>query len=200
MPPVYTLPYPLRHLVDDELDRGELIRWVGQPDPSRFARQAWPIVLFGIPWTAFALFWMAGASGFQLPDPGALEPFDFFPLFGLPFVLIGFGMLSAPFWLKWKAESTVYVVTDRRAIVFEGSRSVTVRSYTPDELGDLTRKQRPDGSGDLIFEREVSYTSKGHRRVQERGFLAIQDVREVEDLVEVLAAQRKPTESSSPFV
>lgn len=144
-----------------------------------------PIVLFGIPWTAFALFWIAGASGFQIPE--FKEGSDLFPLFGIPFVLVGFGMLGSPFWMMRKARKTAYVLTNNRVIIFDGGRSTTIRSFGPDRLTDLRRKQRTDGSGDLIFERKVSYDSDGDRQTTDHGFLAIPDVKMVEDMVRQLA-------------
>src|SRR5437763_9868076 len=119
----------LAALVDAELASGERMVWVGQPIPSRYARGSLAIVLFGIPWTAFAIFWMAGVSGFKIPN--LTRGFGWFPLFGIPFVLIGLGMLSTPFWVRRKARRTAYVITDRRAIVVEGGawRSVTIRSF-----------------------------------------------------------------------
>jgi hypothetical protein len=71
----------------------------------------------GIPVTAFAIFWMALASQQtkQISGPGS-----FFPLFGIPFIVVGLGMLSSPLWRGRKALRTVYALTDQRAIIFEG--------------------------------------------------------------------------------
>lgn len=181
---LWQLPSRLRSLIDAELNDGEKITWIGVPIARRFAMRSIPIVLFGIPWTAFAFFWMAGASGFKIPD--LKEEFDLFPLFGIPFVLIGFGMLSSPFWTMRKARRTAYVLTTARAIIFDGGFSTTIRSFGPDRLTDLRRKQRADGSGDVIFERKLSYDSDGDRQSTDHGFLAIADVKGVEDMVRQL--------------
>ncbi len=173
----------LKGLIEGELEDAEDIRWIGQPTPRLFARRSLPIVLFGIPWTAFAVFWIAGAAGFKVPNfnQGA----DLFPLFGIPFVLIGFGMLSAPLWMLRKSRRTVYVVTDRRAIIFDGGlHSTTIRSYwAAAHLGDLRRNQRDDGFGDLIFDRRVSHDSDGKAQQTDVGFFAIPEVKAVENLV-----------------
>lgn len=182
---LWQLPPRLQSLVDAELNDGEKTTWIGTPIARRFAMRSAPIVLFGIPWTAFALFWMAGASGFKIPD--FKQGFDLFPLFGIPFVIIGFGMLSSPYWMMRKAKKTVYVLTTIREIIFDGGVSTTIRSFGPDRLTDLRRKQWNDGSGDLIFERKLSYDSDGGRQTTDHGFLAIRDVKAVEDLVRRLA-------------
>ncbi|MCK4564002.1 MAG: hypothetical protein KAU94_04960, partial [Verrucomicrobia bacterium] len=125
------------------------------------------------------------ASGFQMPDfrNGA----GLFPLFGVPFVLIGIGMLSTPLWTYRKAFKTVYAITDRRAITFDGGRSTTVRSYPPEKLQDIYRKEKKDGSGDVVIVRSAWRDSDGDRRSEELGFLRIENPKEVESLLNELA-------------
>src|SRR6478609_3430837 len=104
-----SVSFKLQQLIHSELRPSEVLAWSSSPRPGRMALRALPLVLFGIPWTAFALFWIAGASGFKMPDFS--HGFGFFPLFGVPFVLIGFGMLTSPYWMRRKARRTAYVVT-----------------------------------------------------------------------------------------
>lgn len=190
-----SLPPELDTRVRSELRDGEVLLWVGQPNPARFARQAIPLVLFGIPWTAFSVFWVAAASGMLFggfangPGGGALGIFACFPLFGLPFVLIGIGMLTSPYWFRRQAKQTFYALTDRRAILWQASTfgSVNVRSYGPEALGKMNRTEHADGSGDLVFEEIVTFgrNSKGGTTssTTRHGFLAIADVRRIEELL-----------------
>lgn len=186
-----SLPDELDARVRSELRDGEQLLWVGQPRPGRYARQAIPIVLFGIPWTAFALFWTAMASGMLFGGnggPGKFEAFfACFPLFGVPFVLIGLGMLSSPYWLWRQAKRTCYALTDRRAIIWQADKfgSVSVRSYGPEALGKVYRTEYADGSGDLVFEEVVSLGRNGDRitTTTRHGFMAISNVREIEELL-----------------
>jgi hypothetical protein len=187
------LPEDLDNRVRSELRHGERLVWTGQPLPKRFMRASVPIVLFGIPWTAFAVFWMAGASGLLFGGGGAGPRGDAFficfPLFGVPFVLVGLGMLSSPFWMYRRAKRTCYALTDQRAIVWVARwpRSTEVRSFKPSDLGKMSRRDYADGSGDLIFEEFLYMTRDCDGDLQsqrtERGFLGIADVREVEELV-----------------
>lgn len=179
------VPRDLRDQVDRELERGERVQWIGMPRARFFTPGSTVAFLFAIPWTAFAVFWVCAASGFKIPDFS--EGVGFFPLFGLPFVLIGLGMLSVPLWAYRKALKTVYAITDRRAITFEGGRSTTIRSYPPDKLQDVYRKERRDGSGDVVFARRAWRDSDGDRRSEELGFLRIPNPKEVEDLLDHLA-------------
>ena len=183
------LPHDVQNLIDGELASGERLVWSGQPIPGRMARQTLGIVLFGIPWTAFAIFWtVAAAWGTGKMERGA-GPFWAFPLFGLPFIAIGLGMLSSPWWARRKALRTAYVLTDRRALVIAGGwgRSPTIRSLEPARLTDLRRTQLPDGSGDLVFGQDWSRDSDGDRHSTNVGFLGIREVKAVEELVRVLS-------------
>jgi hypothetical protein len=185
-----TLPPELDALVQAELASAEQLLWVGQPSPRRYLLISIPIVLFAIPWTGFAVFWVLGASGILfggLPKnaPGPAGFFACFPLFGLPFILVGLGMLSSPYWLLRKARRTCYALTDRRAIIWEPGifGSVSVRSYGPAQLTRIRRNQRADGSGDMIFEEYATYDNRGHRSISSRGFMGIERVREIEELL-----------------
>lgn len=187
------LPPELEELVRSELRPGEMLLWVGQPRPGRFLLLTIPIVLFGIPWTAFSVFWMVMASGMVLggqPGGGGFQlVFLLFPLWGVPFVLIGLGMLSAPYWAWRMAKQTCYAVTDQRVLIWEPGMfgKVTIRSYGPEALSKMHRTEAPDGSGDLIFE-EVAETN-GNNVIRKtatptsRGLYGIRNVRGVEELV-----------------
>lgn len=185
------IPRHLQDKIDRELAPGERIEWVDTPVPRFFTPTSTAAFLFGIPWTAFALFWTGGAAWGTLKNDG-LGWFRLFPLFGLPFILIGLGMLSAPFWARRKALNTVYVITDRRAISFEGTRTVTVRSYMPDQLREIYRKEKNDGTGDVIIGRRAWRDSDGDRRYEELGFLRIRDPKTVEDMLRKLAEKAQP--------
>src|SRR5690606_31280886 len=49
--------------IERELDDREQLIWAGTPDPALMGRRALPILIFGIPWTAFSVFWILGVSG-----------------------------------------------------------------------------------------------------------------------------------------
>jgi hypothetical protein len=114
-------------------------------------------------------------------------------LFGVPFILVGLGMLSSPFWGRKAAGKLVYALTDRRAIIFRtGLRNtITVRSFESSTLTDLTRTERPDGSGDLIFTRDITQTSDSNFS-RDVGFLGVRDVRKVEKIIRDSLNKEKP--------
>lgn len=192
------LPDVLDARVRAELEPSEQLLWVGQPHPGRFGRMAIPLVLFGIPWTAFAVFWVAmasgpmffGAGGANNAGPGVGGFFVCFPLFGLPFILIGLFFLTSPYWLRRKAKRTCYALTDRRAILWEAGMtpgSMEVRSYRPADFEKMFRRDFPDGSGDLMFEEPITVQRSSGRyatfNTQGHGFMGIENVREIEKLL-----------------
>lgn len=180
-----SIPRKLQTRVDHELDAGERIQWIGMPMPRCFTPASTFAFLFAVPWTAFAVFWMYGAAGFQISD--FKEGVDLFPLFGVPFVLIGLGMLSSPLWAYRKSLKTVYVITDRRAITFDGGWSTTIRSYPPSKLTDIYRKEKRNGSGDVVISRKAWRDSDGDHQSEELGFLRIQNPKQVESMLNKLA-------------
>jgi hypothetical protein len=180
---------PMLGIVQDELASDEKLLWCGKPTPQRAFWAASFIWFFAVPWTAFAIFWIWGAAGMgsdmgERPlSPGFNMRF-IFPLFGLPFVFVGLGMLSAPFWAYSKATKTVYGITNKRLlIIVDTGRSRTVQSYGSDDIGDIKRTERPDKSGDLTFAQQMTSTSKGGQRTTDIGFLGIPEVRSVENLL-----------------
>ena len=184
-----TIPHELQMKVDSELEKDERIQWIDMPIPHYFTPNSTGAFLFAIPWTAFAVFWMFGAWN-QAKDWS-------FSLFGVPFILIGIGMLSAPFWAYRKSLKTVYVVTSQRAITFHGGWSTTIRSYPPAKLGDLYRKEKKDGTGDVVISRRAWRDSDGDSQTEELGFLRIERPKEVERMLNQLAKQADPIQPSN---
>jgi hypothetical protein len=183
LPPAPILPDVLRLQVEAQLAPGEKLIWADQPVPELYARGAIGLVLFGAVWTAISVFWEIGAamSVYKSAHPiGSLA----LPLFGLPFVLFGLALLTSPMIVRRLALRTVYVVTNQRAIVIKALLfgRVEIQSFPPDRLRSMTRKDRADGSGDLVFE-EV-WRRVGHNSTVTRlGFMALRNVQDVENLI-----------------
>jgi hypothetical protein len=178
-----------------ELRRGERLTWADYPGPMALVRRDARMSWIGIPFTAFAIFWTWSASH-DVAHAGSIIEL-LFPLWGLMFVAIGLSILLRPVWSALKARSTVYAITDQRALIISGSRSRRVESFEPDSLGNLERTERSDGSGDIILRRAITMTSRStfsYRRdfvAPAVGFFGVPEVRRVEDALGKLAASAK---------
>ncbi len=179
----YDLSPELSAAVQNELERGEVIRWCDRPVPKFFTSTSTIAFIFGIPWSALT-FPTMGAMIFSGQIIGII--------FLIPFVLIGFGMLSSPIWMRRKMKNTVYLVTDRRAVVFEMGGGLTITTYLPDQIREMTRRERRNGLGDVMFASKSWRDSDRNSQTQELGFFNIQNPRGVEHLIEELR-NRQPT-------
>lgn len=208
------LPEQLRDMVERELDEGETVVWADRPIPMWLTRATLPLVLFGIPWTAFTIFFMvlvvtstwdaqkndanpdaaAAPAGAQASEDAAENKgrgLPITPLFGVlfctPHLLIGLGLLSSPYWKRRAMLRTVFAITDRRALVFQGGFfSTTVRSFEPDTLKKLHRTTRAKGVGDICFETPPPSGGTAVATLSfagNAGFYNIRNVRDVERLL-----------------
>ncbi len=184
-PPLFLAAAVAREIGDEKL------LWAASPDSVAYARPRWKGALMGVPFTAFAVFWTWGASG-GLSKKGDSAP-TFFILWGVMFIFIGLGMLLAPVFAMLKAGRVYYVVTDRRAVIFEKVWSLKIHSFDSSAFDGFERISRGDDRGDLIFRRTIERRGKG-TSVTEEGFIGLLNFREAEAaLHEMLAkSERKP--------
>lgn len=96
-------------------------------------------------------------------------------------------MLSDPFWVWHDARNSAYLVTDKRAISIQFGWPTTIRSYLPDQLKDIHRTERADGTGDVIFSILLRKSSDGHDYYEKIGFLGVRNPREIETILKHLA-------------
>ncbi|MGL4494895.1 MAG: hypothetical protein ACRCYS_09770 [Beijerinckiaceae bacterium] len=189
------LPYWFRQVELTEF-AGEKIRWAGAPSPSASLRGALLIWLFAVPWTAFALFWEISVIRlwlYQLPNGKSGPPGLGMALFGLPFVLIGLALMSAPFFAARAARRTVHVLTDKRLATVKQGRALTVESVNPRAIVKIKRKEKPDRTGTLSVDLSPYLDSDGDRTAHVETFYGIRDVHAVELLLrDVMERGRAP--------
>jgi len=144
------VPTCLRDTVSREIG-AEAILWADRPGPWAYGRRHWKTSLFGIPFTAFSVFWTLGASGrLESFRSGRPAP-PFFTLWGLMFVGIGVAMLLAPLLASIKAERMYYVLTDKRAIIFEKLFTTKITSITARRSQGLSGSHTVTNKGILFF-------------------------------------------------
>jgi hypothetical protein len=104
---------------------GERLLWSGFPRPKSAAIGAIPGTVFGLLFAGFAAFWISAAAASTSQSVDFQFPGSLFPLFGVPFLLIGIGLPFSPLWGYRNAKHTVYAVTDRRVFIASGTRTRT---------------------------------------------------------------------------
>jgi hypothetical protein len=189
------LPPSLRALVEGELQAGEQVQWVGQPNPLRAALLASPISLFGIAFAAIpsvGLSDLLGQTGRRAPPVGLFIFISFF-------ILVGVAVTCIPFWVMYGMKGTAYAVTTSRVILLTGGLSTTIKSFDGSELKGFSfkRAQRGDGAGTLSFERPNGFSSKGRPMVKAYALRDVPQVKQVEDMVRALIAAAPDASTSA---
>ncbi len=191
-----------RDVARRELREGEELIWADRPHPSALRKRSMATFYVAIPFTAFACFWLWGAS--QAVGTSALG--TVFPLFGLPFLFIGLWMLSGPWRTAKEAVSTIYAITNQRLMICRTGRSRSVQSFGPPDISKIERSEHPGGLGDVVFAEDfvnaANFPRKGFRigkrpHVEDVGFFGIADAREVEAEIAKLRRSLQPEGASS---
>jgi hypothetical protein len=193
-------------LVEQELLSGETLKWVGQPQPFRMARQHLVTSLFSIVWLGMVIFMYTQLTGNMLRprsfggmSSGFSSFASIFQLVLALFFVIGLGMLFSPLINAFLAMQTVYAITNRRMLTVKEygisalnlvfNRSVI--SYGEKDIQRVERRDYGGDVGDVIIGYETrtrrSRSSSGMYRTSTYtvpiGLLGVHNVREVEALV-----------------
>lgn len=126
-----------------EMRPHERLIWADQPIAMVRRIPAIGRILFGLVFGGFAVFWTSAA---WLMTRGVEDGFFgfFFPLFGVPFIAVGAGMVVAGV-RSWRERGgIVYALSDQRVLIIEGGRKRTVRSL---DLTAIRGVERVDGEG-----------------------------------------------------
>jgi hypothetical protein len=199
------IPAPLRAAAEKALTTNEKMLWVGRPSRNRQVHPPCPIP----PAIGIGLIVLAGVIFVAVLGSAVLAAKGSgFPVFGLFFAgvlgLIGAAIVFLPALNHpEKLCRYCYVVTNRRALLVEQTLLGTnVQTYLPQQLLGLERRDHAEvaGAGDLVFEyittlggefnpntfgfmqQTPTAPSTKPQRVP-RGFVCLDQVREVEDLI-----------------
>ena len=191
----HELPTFLRDAVEHELESGERIEWMGRPKLFFTMPSTLMVLFLCVLWTPIALFFTAigiiltvMGAWMTRETNGVLGPVIVF-LFSLLFTLFGLAMLSVPFLVYRHFANIVYVITNRRAITVEGVPKITIRSYPPNELRNMYRREKRDGFGDIIIAGQKRSDAHGSHTSEKLLFWNVRDVKRIEELLRLLAKQ-----------
>lgn len=137
----------------------EKLLWLGQPEAGREASvKMWFFIPFAIVWTLFSLLWtgLAAYAAKENKSPGAA----FLVLFGLPFVLLGFGMLSTPYFSQQQELNTVYILTNEGALRIVNKKAIRLCDYKSRDFGPVEITRYKPGRADILFIKDASEGEK----------------------------------------
>ena len=149
---------------EDYLDADEKLLWQGAPATGlRFSGKGAVMSVFGVFFFGFSVFWITMAA--TMANTGSA--FDFlFPLFGLPFVAVGFWLVIGHwFFDAYKRKKSRYALTNKRAII---ARSVFGRKLESYEITENSPVSLVQGTFDTV--------NFAHRKVQSKNGVQTVDI------------------------
>lgn len=190
--------FRLQQALERELRPDETVHWHGW-QLGRIEWRALGIYVFAIPWTAFALMWttFAAAGVSQMDDDGVGLIGWAFPLFGVPFIVVGLAMLAMPFVPLLQRGRVLYVATGQRVLKLSLGRELSITTVPADRIGMMHRRERRDGSGTLRLAIKIGRDSDGDARTEYFELGAVADVIGAQAAVERIAAASGP--ASAPL-
>jgi len=162
------------------IDPGERLIWSGNPYPTRYSiRKGGYPFLFGIFFFGFSLFWIHGAYTAESKAANQLG-FPFW-MFGIPFVIVGAGMVLSPAWYFFRAVKTTYALTDRRAITDVSGPFPRRASVPLTQMPFVDVRASAQGPGTVLFREALASYNKS--MLQTDGFIAIPDAARVGQMI-----------------
>lgn len=163
---------------DDYMGPDEKLLWQGVPATGlRFTGAGAVLSFFGVFFLTFSIFWMimaASIGGFSGAEA-------LFPLFGLPFVLIGLWLVFGHwFFDAYKRKHARYALSNKRAFVARTMFGRRMESYPIDRSSQI---HLISGKLDTVHFTQTTYRTKNGTAVKNIGFRFIPDGQEVYDLL-----------------
>ncbi|MGZ8898770.1 MAG: PH domain-containing protein [Limisphaerales bacterium] len=141
----------LTHL-ETQLAPGERLLWAGQPKAGfHLSRGDGFLIPFGIAWLGFSIFWMVLA--FRAPREAGVKTLNIlFPLFGIPFVLVGLYLVGGRYWFDARKRArTAYGITNKRILSTRGGDERSFQFLNLDQIQDISVVEMRDRSGTIRF-------------------------------------------------
>lgn len=172
------LPPHLRRRVEKELEPDEFIRWIERPIPRVFTRSTVGACLSLL--VPLLFFSFVGFETYQQVSRVGKTLWD---LWGLGMILVVLMGTLVPLFLiffipitHWlEAHQTVYIITDRRALIIVAGVSNQITSFSPAQLKAVSRREHQDGTGDVIVYTHQAKDYDGDLYTQEFGFKQLAD-------------------------
>ena len=162
------------YLIAPDLDANEEVLWSGRPDPLGLAiAKSWPVAV-----VAFLLFSL-GLSGITFSGMGggpvSRAIIDALGFFSPVLMIFGLGLAIIPFLRLYQAQGTVYALTDQRALIVSHFPYRTALSITPNRIAFVRRRERTDGTSDVMFAEHIVRGGEPGVLLRREGFYGIAD-------------------------
>jgi hypothetical protein len=152
-----------------QIDEDEQVLWAGVTDVGSRLRRLWILI-------PACLLMLSLCSFMSINNPGwlLLVSLSVALWAGLPILIYRMQLNHL--------RRTLYVITDRRALILSVGKPKKTESYAPDKINFIRPAHRKGGRGDLYFARLEGTGTEGWRGYS-HGFLYINDVEQVADLM-----------------
>jgi hypothetical protein len=184
----------IRKTMERKLRPDETLIWVGQPDPVQFSREVRRAYLFQLGAIALSIAVSVWVISYILPPEKTMIP-------AILFVggMVGHFLIAAPWRYPKRVLQTIYAITDRRALVYQGfgwsllwlqalpDLYDTLWSFDVRQIRARRRIHRYEGRTDVVFGGEGHDHMTGRGQIRDWvqvGFLGLENVDEVDQLLE----------------
>lgn len=192
---LYDFPPALKSAADAALMPGEQALWAGRPSPAQAFLSTIAIWLFAIPWSAISFLFFGSAIA-ALTGVATIEGAEggmawFFLVFSLPFVVIGLGLMSAPFLAIRDARRSGFIVTDRRVMKVSVDGARAVKALAASALRGAEARIGKDGRGSVKVLGPVGKDSDGDKVTEDLALTGVADAAGAEAAVWRLIESRR---------
>lgn len=153
----------LHQRAQNEIASTEKILFVATPDPGHEGMAKIVFIPFAILWTIFSSCWLCAAIAGSIRTRSIMG--WFMVLWGLPFVGIGLGMLTIPYFAYKRELHTIYALTEKRALVFSNDGVKELVNFSDEHFGPIKVKTygttSNDKKMDLLFRSSLDPESPG---------------------------------------
>lgn len=171
---------------EDYFDSGERLLWQGAPGRGiRFSLGGLILSVFGLFFLSFSMVWVGMAL--QMSTGSAMD--YLFPMFGMPFVLVGLWLVVGHwFFDAYKRKNTRYALTTKRALIARTLFGRRMESYEISATSPLTLVE---GKSDTVNFAEKTVRGKNGTSQVPIGFRFISDGRQVYNMLEEIKRGEK---------
>jgi len=184
----------IRKTMERKLRHDETLIWGGQPDPVQFSREVRRAYLFQLGLIALSIVVSVWVISYILRPEKTMIP-------AILFVggMFGHFLIAAPWRYPKRVLQTIYAITDRQALVYQGfgwsllwlqalpDLYDTLWSFDVRQIRARRRIHRYEGRTDLVFGGEGHDHMTGRGQIRDWvqvGFLGVENVDEVDQLLE----------------